>query len=80
MFHVWSGHQNTEELTISLSYSGAATLLKYGGKERLSSIFGGALVAPEGGYDVTIFTNFGELSSNSTFSYLLCLLSKLSCR
>jgi len=64
LFHVSSGHDNPDELNISLSYGGAVECLKQGGKTRLQKIYGSHLVAPEAGYDVTIKYGFNEIAGN----------------
>jgi len=62
LFHVSSGQENPDELTISLSYGGAVECLKQGGKVRLQKIYGSHLVKPEDGYDVTIKYSFNEIA------------------
>jgi len=64
LFHVWSGHENQDELTISLSYGGAAECLKQGGKARLQKLYGSHLIAPEAGFDVSIKFLMSELAKN----------------
>jgi len=61
LFHVWSGHENTDELTISLSYGGAQECLKQGGKARLQKLYGSHFIAPEDGYDVSIKYSMDEI-------------------
>jgi actin related protein 2/3 complex subunit 2 len=64
LFHVWSGHENADELTISLSYGAAVECLKQGGKVRLQKIYGSHLVAPEAGYDVSLKFSFAEIAKS----------------
>jgi len=64
LFHVWSGHENADELNISLSYGGAVECLKQGGKVRLQKIYGSHLVAPENGFDVSLRYSFNEVAAN----------------
>jgi len=64
LFHVWSDHQNTDLVKISLSYGAAAECLKQSGKARLQKIYGSHLVAPEDGYDVTLQYSLNEIASN----------------
>jgi len=64
LFHVWSGHENQDELTVSLSYGGAAECLKQSGKARLQKIYGSHLIPPEDGFDVSIKYSMQEMKNN----------------
>lgn len=79
LFHVWSGHQNADELNISLSYGGAAECLKQGGKARLQKIYGPHLVAPENGFDVSLRYSFNEIAGNRGPSLPLASSMSPSC-
>jgi len=61
LFHVWSGHDNQDELTVSLSYGGAQECLKQSGKTRLQKVYGSHLIAPESGFDVSIKYSMKEI-------------------
>jgi len=52
-YHIFTS-ENKSELNISFTSSAADSLLKNGGQEELKKLYGSALVAPEGGYAVTI--------------------------
>jgi len=64
MFHVWTSHENENELNISLSYGAAQTLLEMTGKARLQKLYGAHLIAPENGYDVTLQYAWNEIAAN----------------
>jgi len=52
-YHIFTS-ESKSELNISFTSSAAESLLKNGGQEELKKVYGSALVAPEGGYAVTI--------------------------
>jgi len=54
MFHVFTSNDNKDLLSVSVGFSSAGECLKYGGKERISQIYGKAVVAPEQMYNVTL--------------------------
>lgn len=64
MFHVWTSHNNENEVNVSLSYGAAGDLLAKGGRDRLNKLYGAHMVAPENGYDVTLQYQWPEIAAN----------------
>jgi actin related protein 2/3 complex subunit 2 len=54
MFHVSTNPDNKELLSVSVGFSSAPDCLKNGGTDRIKTIYGKAVVAPEQGYNVTL--------------------------
>jgi actin related protein 2/3 complex subunit 2 len=61
MFHVFSSNDNKNLLSVSVGFSSAGECLKFGGKDRMSQIYGKAVVAPEQGYNVTLQYDLGAI-------------------
>jgi len=61
MFHVFSSNGNKSELNISIAFSSAEDLLQHGGHDRLSEIYGVAVVDPEPMFNVTLRFNLEAL-------------------
>jgi len=68
---------NTSTLNVSLKSPAADSLLKQGGKEYLSNIYGGLLVNPTSGFDVTLQIPLNTTDKAGVAQKVACLKSYL---